>query len=98
MTILDEASIPKQQFCTIVDVIFIRLGILKHGGYALSLFPGSFNKQAGTAVIQKDYLESCHYKHCSLVDVLCLIIGHCIAYVYYSLYHALLNQFSVRQF
>ena len=50
ITILDNASIPKQRFHIIMDVAFERLGILKDYGYILSLFPGPFDEQAGTAI------------------------------------------------
>jgi archaellum biogenesis ATPase FlaH len=57
INILDKASIPKQRVRVIMDVAFERLGILKDCGYGLSLFPGSFDEQAGTAIVQKECLE-----------------------------------------
>ena len=62
ITLLDEASIPKQRFRMIMEVAFERLGILKDCGYVLSLFPGSFDEQAATAIIQKECLEL-YFRH-----------------------------------
>ena len=50
ITILDEVSDQEQRFRVIMDVAFNRLGAFKDCGYVLSLFPGSFDEQAGTAI------------------------------------------------
>ena len=49
--VLDQASIRKQQFRAIMNVVFKRLEELKECGYAVSLFPGSFSWEAGTAIL-----------------------------------------------
>ena len=85
MMIVDEASIPKQRFRIIMDVAFERLGILKHCGYVLSLFPGSFDEQAGTAVIQKECLKL-YFKH-SLVN------KYSFAYNYRYKVHRLIKEY-----
>jgi hypothetical protein len=85
MTILDEASIPEQRFRIIMDVAFERLGILKDCGYALSLFPGSFDEQAGTAVTKKDCLEL-YFKHSLLSE-------YSFAYNYRYKVHRLIKEY-----
>jgi hypothetical protein len=85
MSILDEASIPKQRFRIIMDVAFERLGILKDCGYVLSLFPGSFDEWAGTAVIQKDCLEL-YFKHS-------LLNKYSLAYNYRYKMHRLIKEY-----
>ena len=67
ITLLDEASIPKQRFRVIMDVAFERLGILKDCGYVLGLFPGSFDEQAGISIIKKE-CWLLYFKH-SLLSV-----------------------------
>ena len=62
ITMLDEVSDQEQRFRVIMDVAFNRLGVLKDCGYVLSLFPGSFDEQAGTAIIQKECLKT-YLKH-----------------------------------
>ena len=49
-----------------MDVAFNRLGILKDCGHELSLFSGSFDEQAGAAIIQNECWET-YLKH-SLVN------------------------------
>ena len=49
--VLDEASAKKQQFRVIMNIVFNRVEELKKCGYAMSLFPGSFSSQAGTAIL-----------------------------------------------
>ena len=63
---LDKASVIEKRFGVIMDVAFNRLGYLKDCGYALSLFPASFDEQAGIAIVQKECLEL-YLKH-SLVN------------------------------
>ena len=85
ITILDDASIPKHQFRTIMDVAFERLGILKNCGYILSLFPGSFDEQAATAIVQKECLEL-YFKHSLLNEYL-------FAYDYRYKMHRLIKEY-----
>ena len=85
ITILDDASIPKHRFRTIMDVAFERLGILKDCGYVLSLFPGSFDEQAATAIIQKECLEL-YFKHSLLNEYL-------FAYGYRYKLHRLIKEY-----
>ena len=49
--VLDQASIRKQQFRAIMNIVFKRLDELKECGYAVSLFPGSFSQEAGCAIL-----------------------------------------------
>ena len=64
--VLDEASAKKQQFRVIMNIVFNRLEELKECGYAVSLFPGSFNSRAGTAILSMRCLNL-FVKH-SLLD------------------------------
>ena len=84
-TILDEASIQKQQFRIIMDIAFERLGILKNCGYILSLFPGSFDEQAGNAVVQKECMEL-YFKHSLLNE-------YSFAYNYHYRLHRLIKEY-----
>ena len=85
MKILDGASIPKQRFRAIMDVAFDRLGILKDCGYVLSLFPGSFNEQAGTAIVETECLEL-YFKHSLLNE-------YSFAYKYRFKIHRLIKEY-----
>lgn len=49
--VLDQASIRKQQFRAIMNVVLERLEELSECGYAVSLFPGSFSWVAGAAIL-----------------------------------------------
>ena len=69
ITVLDKASVRKEKFRALMDVAFTRLGELKECGYSLSLFPGSFHKEAGITIITTSP-EEClelYVKH-SLLD------------------------------
>ena len=68
-TVLDKVSVQEQRFRVIMDVAFNRLGVLKDCGYALSLFPGSFDERIGNTIIQKECLES-YLQHSLLNDYL----------------------------
>ena len=74
LAILDKASIPGQRFRVIMDVAFSRLGILKECRYMLSLFPGSFDERAGSAIVQDDCLEV-YLKH-SLLNDYSLVVNY----------------------
>ena len=50
MNVLDKVSDQRQRFRAIMDLVFFRLEILKCG-YIASLFPGSFSREAGTAIL-----------------------------------------------
>ena len=64
--VLDSASVKKERFRSILDVAFARLGELKECGYVLGLFPGSFDKNAGTRVTSSECFEV--YRKHSLLD------------------------------
>ncbi|MCG8621936.1 MAG: hypothetical protein MJE68_08085, partial [Proteobacteria bacterium] len=66
LNFLDKATIQKEKFRPVLDVAFARLGELKQCGYALGLFPGSFDKNAGMAVTSANCFES--YTQHSLLD------------------------------
>ena len=66
LNFLDKATIQKEKFRPVLDVAFARLGELKDCGYALGLFPGSFDKNAGMAVTSAKCFES--YTQHSLLD------------------------------
>ena len=89
-----EVSDPKQRFRIIMEGAFKRLGILKDCGYVLSLFPGSFDEQAGTAIVQKECLEL-YFKHSLLNE-------YSLAYNYRYKMHRLIKEYlqekiSIRQ-
>ena len=67
LAILDKVSVPEQQFRMIMDVAFNRLGILKDCGYMLSLFPGTYDENAGKGIVQEECLEI-YLKHSLLND------------------------------
>ena len=67
LSTLNKASVIEKRFGVIMDVAFNRLGLLKDCGYALSLFPASFDEQAGIAIVQKECLEL-YLKHSLIND------------------------------
>ena len=74
LTTLDKVSVPEQRFRVILDVAFNRLGALKDCGYVLSLFPGSFDEGAGSAIVQNECLET-YLKH-SLLNEYSFAFNH----------------------
>ena len=75
MTLLDKADVLEERFHVIMDVAFDRLEVLKDCGYVLSLFPGSFDEMARTAIVERQCLEA-YLKH-SLLSEYSLTFNYC---------------------
>ena len=66
ISVLDKVSNQQQQFSIMMDLVLSKLEFLEKCGYAVSLFPGSFSREAGTLILSKECLEQFE-KH-SLLD------------------------------
>ena len=67
ITVLDKVSDQQQRFSIIMDLVLSKLKFLKKCGYAVSLFPGSFSREAGIEIlVPKECLEL--FEKYSLLD------------------------------
>ena len=74
LDILNRVSDQRQQFRSIMNLVFLKHNVLNDCGYIVSLFPGSFSREAGIAVFTAYCLDA--YLRQSLLDE-------------YALYHQL---------
>ena len=66
LDILNRISDQRQQFRSIMDLVFEKHKMLNDCGYIVSLFPGSFSREAGIAVFTAHCLDA--YVRLSLLD------------------------------
>ena len=58
INVLDKVSDQRQRFSVMMDLIVSKLEFLRKCGYIVSLFPGSFSREAGVKILlSKEYLE-----------------------------------------
>ena len=67
INVLDKVSDQKQRFSVIMDLILSKLEFIRKCGYMVSLFPGSFSREAGITILaSKECLEM--FEKQSLLD------------------------------
>lgn len=57
ISVLDKVSDQRQRFSIMMDLVLSKLEFLKKCGYSVSLFPGSFSREAGAKILSKVCLE-----------------------------------------
>ena len=72
--VLDNVSDKREQFRVIMDFVISKLGLQNKCGYMISLFPHSFSKEAGIAIITSSIECLEIYERQSLLDE--YILGH----------------------
>jgi archaellum biogenesis ATPase FlaH len=82
ISVLDRASIQKERFSSIMDVVYEQLSEeMQECGYYLSFFPGTFEHQAGSAILPSSLTsQKCfeYYAEQSLLDK--FIVAHLTHY------------------
>ena len=66
MYVLDKVSDQKQSFSVIMDLVFSKLKLLRKCGYTVSLFPGSFSREAGITILASKKCLEIFEKYSSL--------------------------------
>ena len=66
ISVLDKVSDHQQRFSIMMDLVLYKLEFKKKCGYSVSLFPGSFSRDAGAKILSKVCLEL--FEKCSLLE------------------------------
>ena len=92
MTTLDKVSDQKRQFRSVMYLVISKLEIKGRCKYIIALFPGSFTREAGIAVLTRECLET-FVRH-SLVDE--IFLGHQYRYTMHRLIREYLREYLVK--